>query len=363
MIGSDLIERLEDRLTPAASQIPTLIGASQFAVGEDAGGGSTVQVYNSTLGTLRTTFTVPFSSNVTGGIRTAAADFGNTGVADVVAATGPGVTNQVVVLDGTTGAVLDSFQPFETTFTGGLYVTTGDVNGDGIPDLVVTPDQTGGPVVAVYDGASLARGQVTQIDRFFGINDPSFRGGARAAVANINNEPMVVVAAGFGGGPRVAIYDGNDVAQGLAAPSEVVPDFFAFETTLRNGVYLAAGDLNGDGNSDIVFGAGPGGAPRVRVENGQTLITDGGTYTSLDDIPSAQLANFFAGNTNNTGGIRVSVKNLGIGGQAGIVVGSGTGDGSTVTGYTSSSLAISTNPSPIFSFNAFPGFNGGVFVG
>ena len=47
-----------------------------------------------------------------------------------------------------------------------------------------------------------------------------------------------------------------------------------------------------------------------------------------------------------------------------LVVGSGTGAGSRVTGYTGIALAASPGtPAAAFDFDAVPGFAGGVFVG
>ena len=46
-----------------------------------------------------------------------------------------------------------NFSPFESTFTGGLFVAAGDLSKDGKADVVVSPDQGGGPRVEVYDTA------------------------------------------------------------------------------------------------------------------------------------------------------------------------------------------------------------------
>src|SRR5205823_3460589 len=178
----------------------------------------------------------------TGGVRVVAADFNGDGTADVVVGTGPGAPTLVSVRDGKTGAELFSVAPFEVAFTGGVYVAAGDLSGDGVPDLVITPDEGGGPRVLVYDGRGFALAA-----NFFGIDDPNFRGGARAAVGDINGDGRadLVVAAGFGGGPRVAVYDGRTVIGG-PFPTRLFNDIFVFEQSLRNGVFVAAGDVDGD---------------------------------------------------------------------------------------------------------------------
>lgn len=75
--------------------------------------------------------------------RAAAADFTGTGKVGVAVGTGPGTPNRVRLLDGTTGAAPADFQPLEASFAGGLFLAVGDLNADGVPDLVVTPDRTG----------------------------------------------------------------------------------------------------------------------------------------------------------------------------------------------------------------------------
>ncbi|OWK36435.1 YDG domain-containing protein [Fimbriiglobus ruber] len=350
--------------TSAGGESSTLLlGNSTIAVGADAGGGPVVESFGAN-GSPQLAATLALDASFTGGVRVATGDFNGDGVADIVVGSGPGTPNEVVILDGKTGAVITTFQPFEATFTGGVFVAVGDITGDGVPDLVVTPDQTGGPVVAVYDGAKLVQGlasgqpngQPAQIDRFFGIQDPNFRGGARAAVGDVNGDGVadIVVSAGFGGGPRIAGFDGKSVASGAASPVKLFADFFAFEPSLTNGAYVAVGDVNGDGKADIVVGGGPGGAPRVTVFSGSALLD--GTQTTIAD--------FFAGDASARGGVRVAVKNLDGDADADVVVGSGAGDGSRVTAYTGQSiLANPSDPTSLFDFDALPGFTGGVFVG
>ncbi len=323
-----------------------LTGYSQFVVGTDRGSAPSIRFLNPD-GTDRATPT-PFDASVTGGVRTAAADFNLDGVADIVVGTGPGVPSRVRVFDGVSRQLLFQTEPFEAAFLGGIYVAAGDLNGDGRAELVITPDEGGGPRITVYRGGDFAR-----IANFFGIDDANFRGGARAAVGDLTGDGFgdLVVSAGFGGGPRISTYDGKALTQNGALVHPVA-DFFLFEEALRNGAFVAVGDVNGDGFADIIGGGGPGGGPRVYVLSGQELQAG----------QQVVLANFFAGNTENRGGIRVTAKNLDGDQFADIVVGDGTGGGSHVTAYRGVDFQGSGAPST-FDFDAFAGFEGGIFVG
>jgi uncharacterized delta-60 repeat protein len=302
------------------------------------------------------------------GVRTAVADVNGDLIPDFIGGTGPGVTTQVTVIDGKTGSPIVSFQPFEDGFTGGVFVAAADLNGDGHADLVVTPDVGGGPVVVVYDGAKLVAGvkpAVAQIVRFLGIDDKNFRGGARATLGDINGDgtPDLVVAAGTGGGPRVAIFNGKDVAAGNPAPTHLVPDFFAFEPGVRNGAFVSAGDVNGDGFADLAFGGGPDGAPRVRVVSGKAMLA-AGSFSTLDQLTgTAQLDNFFAGDPSSRGGVRVALRDVDGDGKADLTVGSGQGEAGKVQVFSDSSL-LKGNPQPSQTLDPFGAvLSDGAFVG
>jgi hypothetical protein len=269
-------------------------------------------------------------------------------VADLVVGTGPGRATRVLILDGKTKAELFSVDPFEAAFTGGVYVSAGDVDGDGRPDLAVTPDEGGGPRVDLYSGAT----GFPKLISFFGIDDANFRGGARSAIADMTGDGAadLIVVAGFGGGPRVAGFDGRSLS---STPRKIFGDFFAFEQALRNGIFVTAGDINGDGKADLIAGGGPGGGPRVLAFDGANLVNN----------QYVELANFFGGNAASRGGIRMAVKDLDGDTLADLVVGSGAGAGSRVTSYLGKNINPSGIPSSQFDFDAIPGFAGGVFVG
>ncbi len=325
----------------------------------------TARVLNPSGGQLVAGDTLTFFPGLGANVRVAVADVNGDGVPDFVGATGPGARDLLAIIDGKTRAVLASFAPFEPTFAGGLFVAAADLDRDGKADLVVTPDQGGGPVVAVYSGARLSAGltgDAAQVVRFLGIADPAFRGGARPALGDVNGDgtPDLVVGAGFGGGPRIAVFDGRDVAAGSATPGRLLPDFFAFEPGLRNGAFVSAGDANGDGKADLAFGVGPGGAPRVRVYDATGLLT-AGSFPSLDAV-SANHLDFFAGDPSLRGGVRVALRDVDGDGKADLITGSGEGEPSAVRVYKATSTQ--SNPSPDQQLDPFGvTLANGVFVG
>jgi hypothetical protein len=204
---------------------------------------------------------------------------------------------------------------------------------------------------------------LVQRANFFGIDDPAFRGGGRIAVGDVNGDQFadVIVGAGFGGGPRITIFQGKGLTNfgSAGSPPNVVGDFFVFEPGLFNGTWVAAGHVNGDNFADLTFGGGPGGGSRVFTMSGATLLTAGAVAANAQP-----LANFFAFNANERGGVRVSVKDLDGDARLDLAVGSGEGATAAVRTYLGRTLSGSSTPSVQQEFDPFGStLANGVFVG
>lgn len=347
---------------PIAPAAPIPAGTHLHVVGSGEGVVARFNLNDAETFTQLATYTpyTPFGggSDFTGGVRAVTADLNQDGVEDVIVGPGPGIPTEVKVFSGANFPVspdtslFASGYAFEPAFTGGVFLSVGDINKDGVPDVVVTPDEGGGPRVRIVSGKDRS-----VIADFLGIDDPNFRGGARTTVGDFNNDGNVdlVVAAGFGGGPRVAIFDGTSLRPG-STPKKLVADFFLFEQALRNGAYVAAGDVDGDGYADLIGGGGPGGGPRVYGLSGAALTQQGGAQVAV--------ANFFAGDTNNRGGVPVTTKDIDGDKRADIVAGSGEGAQSVVTTYLGSGITPAGTPVPYQRYLVFDAsFLGGVFVG
>jgi len=276
-------------------------------------------------------------------VRPASGDVDRDGYSDTVMVTGPGTPIRVAVVSGrdNTTILLAPFDPFGGDFRGGGFVAAADMDADGAAEFVVTPDQGGGPRVSIF---SLVNGKAVERASFLGIEDANFRGGARAALADVNADgrPDVVVAAGFGGGPRAAVFGGPSVL--ARAPARLVGDFFAFPgsdaVNLRNGAFVAAGDVTGDGFADLVFGGGPDGAPRVFILSG--AVVSAGNVSGAQAVP---VANFFvAGDDRGRGGARVAVADADGDARADVAVGSGAGRPARVRLYLGKDFAGGGEP-------------------
>jgi hypothetical protein len=239
--------------TPVASQI--------FAVGTDAGSVGEVRVYDAKTGALKFGPIIPFPG-FTGGIRVATGDVTGDGTTDFVVAAGPNGGPRVIAYDGTTGKPFADFFAFGPAFSGGVSLALGDVNNDGFADYVLGAGAGGGPNVRVLNGQSRA-----VLYDFFAYA-PTFTGGVNVASGDVNGDSRadIVVGAGAGGGPNVRVYDGATGAK--------LADFFAYALGFTGGVNVAAADVTGDGLADVITGAGFGGGPNVKAftANGFTEV-------------------------------------------------------------------------------------------
>lgn len=238
---------------------------SDIVTGSGTGSTAHVRVFDGKTGGLLRQI-APFTSTFTGGVRVAVGDVNGDGTPDLVAGAGPGGGPAVNAFDGKTGKQLLSFLAFDTSFRGGVYVGAGDVDGDGRADIVAGAGPGGGPHVKVFSGAD------GKLLRSFDAFAAGFTGGVRVAAGDVDGDGRadVIAAAGPGGGPQIEVFDG---VQG-----NLVRSFLAFAPTFTGGVEVAAGDIDGDGRADLIAGAGPGGGPHLRAFSG----VGGSTLAAFD---------------------------------------------------------------------------------
>ena len=262
----------------------------------------------------------------------------------VVVGAGEGGNPRVRVFDAATGAqlpgALGSFFAFTPGFRGGVNVAAGDVNGDGYEDVIVAAGR-GSPHVRVFSGLNGA-----ELLHFVAY-DPVFQGGVRVAAADFNLDGLaeIITAAGPGGRPRVRIFDGT----GNPFVGDISNNFLAFAPSFAGGVFVAAGDIDGDGVPDVVAGADADASfgPQVKAISGKT---------------GAVILSFFAYSASFRGGVRVAAADVTGDGIADVITAAGPAPGSQPLVR---SFSIDEQPSgPLANFHPYPAtFRGGVYVG
>ena len=248
------------------------------------------------------------------------------GVPDTIVGAGPGAMGGAIkVLDGVTGAELFSFFAFEG-FSGGVFVASGDVNGDGRADIIVSADAGATPHVKVFSGLD------GSLLRSFYAFDAGYSGGVRVAAGDVNGDGYADIIVGSGvGASHVEVFSGAD--------GTVLQSFIAFDG-FSGGVYVGAGDLNNDGFADVIVGAGAG-APGGHVE----------VFSGAD---GSLLSSFFAYDSGFLGGARVGSGQ--VNGTTALLAGAGPGAGPHLEAFSiTGELVLSL-------FVADPDFTEGVYV-
>src|SRR5207248_2578868 len=116
--------------------------------------------------------------------------------------------------------------------------------------------------------------------------------------------------------------------------------FFAYGASYTGGVYVAGGDVSGDGLADIITGTDASFPGQVKVFSGAT---------------GSELASFFPYGAGFIGGVRVAAGDVNDDSRADIITGTGPG-AAQVKAFDGATMA------EIRSFFAYSGYTGGVFV-
>lgn len=218
------------------------------------GGGPHVRVFNATTGDEIWGF-FAYDPRFTGGVNIAVGDVNGDGFDDIITGADRGGGPHVRVISGKTRTEIASFFAYSASFLGGVRVAAGDVDGDGKVDIITGAGPGGGPHVKVFSGANFQT-----IQSFFAY-DAGFTGGVYVSGGDFNGDGKsdIATGAGAGGGPHVKVFNG--VGLGLLAQT------FAYESNFGGGVRVFGLDVNFDNRVDLVTAPGPGRRPTVATYN------------------------------------------------------------------------------------------------
>ncbi len=238
---------------------------------------------------------------------------GSGGTFYLVAGPGPGPANDPRVkgffANGNENGITDFLAYGATGY--GVNVTCGDLDGDGNHEIVTGagPGAVYGPHVRAFEWDG------TPVSGLNFISYGTLKYGVNVACGDIDGDgnDEIITGAGPGAvfGPHVR---GWNVDGGTATAISAI-SYFAYGT-LKWGVNVACGDIDGDGMAEIITGAGPGEifGPQVRGWN-----YDGSTISAMSQV------NFFAYNTQRWG-VNVGAGDIDGDGYDEIVTGAGPGD-------------------------------------
>ncbi|MGH2813310.1 MAG: PQQ-dependent sugar dehydrogenase [Actinomycetota bacterium] len=195
-----------------------------------------------------------------GGVYVGTGDLDGDGCDEIITGAGAGGGPHLKVFRAN-GSLLAQRMAYATAFTGGVRVAAGDVDGDGRDEVITGPGPGGGPHVRVFDltGNSL-------VERLgFMAYDTAFLGGIFVTSENVTGTSRheIITGADQGGGPHVKIWSG----------SRTVDQFMAYNIAFRGGARVGTANVDGDGYRELITGAGPGGGPHVRIFDASSGIS------------------------------------------------------------------------------------------
>jgi len=151
--------------------------------------------------------------------------------------------------------ILRSFYPYGEDYNYGINFSLNDYEDDGFIEITTGTMRGYSPLVKVFNYMGVA------LNDGFNAYAPGYKGGVNVAVCdtNGNGQKEIVTGAGYMGGPQVRIFnkEGKVLSGG----------FFAYGKDFRGGVNVGCGDIDANGIDEIVTGAGYGGSSHVRYFN------------------------------------------------------------------------------------------------
>ena len=168
----------------------------------------------------------------------------------------PSSGNNKIRVASVSGTIISEFSVPD--LKNGFNVSSGDVNGDGESEIVLAAEQGNEPWVRIYD----KNGKLLKQFLAYAKN---FRGGVRLAVGDFDNNGIadIVVAPGVGGGPHVRIFNGD---------GRILRQFFVDDAKTRGGASIAIGDVDSNGQNELIVGAGVNRPPFVKIYSNQAKL-------------------------------------------------------------------------------------------
>ncbi|MFA6097975.1 MAG: carboxypeptidase regulatory-like domain-containing protein [Patescibacteria group bacterium] len=149
---------------------------------------------------------------------------------------------------------------YDESYRGEINLATADVTGDGITDIIVSPDK-GGPNVRVYHYNSNT--QTLELDGWFMAYQETFRGGVMVEIGDVNGDGLkdIITYPQENGGANIRAYTYNSAISGFELIDWIMP----YENSYRGSLSVKVYDLDKDGQAEIITAPATNGGPNLRV--------------------------------------------------------------------------------------------------
>ena len=182
----------------------------------------------------------------------------------------------VRVLDPDTGTPIFEFLAYEKSFRGSVRVATGDVTGDGVPEIIVSPGRNRVGQIRVFTPTPIGSTNYAELPAYRTLPFGAFRGGVEVTVGDVNGDGIGDIIAGQSSNAGlVRAFLVNPNASDPVANSPY-RSFRGFPGPYTGGVMIAAGDFGTyskgvqtsslpDGIAEIAVGSNAGMKATVKI--------------------------------------------------------------------------------------------------
>lgn len=252
--GATLAVSEERRRTPNGSSVRAsalIRGEQHIIVGEGFGGQGRVQVFTTT-GTPLSSW-LAFDKPLRGGVSVAAGNVQAEGESAVVVVPLSGGGPLVRVFNEG-GKVLHQFFAYDQKLRGGFSVTTADLDGNGVAEIIVSSTTLSLPI-RVFSSS----GKLLEQWQPYGAAQ-----GTAVASADLDGDGQSEVLVSSTARPQPVLV--------LNRAGRELRRFFPLGTRFAGILSVAGGDLDGDGREEIVVSPLRGGGPQISVFDGAAKL-------------------------------------------------------------------------------------------
>jgi hypothetical protein len=148
-----------------------------------------------------------------------------------------------------------SFYPYGENYKLGISIDFADTDHDGIKEIITGTENGGSNEIKIFNN----KGKL--ITSWYAYKKEWRNLGVNVATGDVNGDGEIEIIAGAGhiGGPHVKIFNSNGKV--------LVNEFFSYEINSMGGTHVATGDMDGNGIDEIITGAGSSNKPVVKIFN------------------------------------------------------------------------------------------------